>query len=127
MREIAIKAGRGEISSSTVHNIFSSPKVPRWAFLEQVVKALDGAQDQQDFHALWEAAWRVENHLAPRRKGATDLALPAGQADDHRASFFSTGRRGTSAAAITRSTCAVISGRSLALARRWPGSRCWPL
>jgi hypothetical protein len=42
MREIALLAGRGNISSSTVHNLFRRPQVPRWSFLEQVVKALGG-------------------------------------------------------------------------------------
>jgi tetratricopeptide (TPR) repeat protein len=83
MREIAIRAGRGEISSSTVHNIFSSPKVPRWAFVEQVVKALDGAKELQVIHTLWDAAYRAENHLAPRRKGTAVLALPEGQDGSH--------------------------------------------
>jgi hypothetical protein len=33
MREIAIRAGRGNISSSTVHNLFRRSQVPRWSFL----------------------------------------------------------------------------------------------
>lgn len=64
MREIAIKAGHGNISSSTVHNMFRRPQVPRWAFLEQVIKALDGVADREVFLALWEAAWRAENDVA---------------------------------------------------------------
>ena len=39
MREIAIRAGRGEISSSTVHNLFRSSAVPRWAFLARLIRA----------------------------------------------------------------------------------------
>src|SRR6185312_14545285 len=42
---------------------------------------------------------------------------PAQKADHQRAAFFSTGRSGTSAAAVTAATCPAISGRSLALAR----------
>ena len=76
MREIAIRAGHGNISSSTVHNLFRRPQVPRWAFLEQVVKALGGAQDREVFLALWEAAWRAENNVAAPRKTSTDLATP---------------------------------------------------
>jgi hypothetical protein len=57
MREIAIRAGRGNISSSTVHNVFRSAKVPRWAFLELIVKALGGVQERDVF-------------LAGRRPGA---------------------------------------------------------
>jgi len=79
MREIAIRAGRGNISSSTVHNLFRRPQVPRWAFLEQVVKALGGADDREVFLALWDAAWRAENHVAAGRKAVTDLALTQGR------------------------------------------------
>ena len=79
MREIAIRAGRGNISSSTVHNLFRSSRVPRWAFLEQVVKALGGGQERDAFLALWQAAWRAENDVAaPRRPRPT--APPAGTA-----------------------------------------------
>ena len=70
MREIAIRAGRGNISSSTVHNLFRRSQVPRWAFLEQVVKALDGAAERDVFLGLWEAAWRAENDVAPRQRPA---------------------------------------------------------
>ncbi len=67
MREIAIRAGRGNISSSTVHNVFRSSRVPRWVFLEQVVRALGGTRDREEFLALWQAAWRAENEVeAPR-------------------------------------------------------------
>jgi tetratricopeptide (TPR) repeat protein len=64
MREIAKRAGRGKISSSTVHNLFRKSQVPRWAFLEHVVKALGGAQEREAFFALWDAAWRAENNAA---------------------------------------------------------------
>ena len=84
MREIAIRAGRGNISSSTVHNLFRRPQVPRWTFLEQVVKALGGAQEREAFLALWEAAWRAENDVAAPRKAPADLTLPHGHAWDQR-------------------------------------------
>jgi tetratricopeptide (TPR) repeat protein len=83
MREIAIRAGRGNISSSTVHNLFRRSQVPRWAFLEQVVKALGGAQEREAFLALWEAAWRAENHVAAPQKALTDVALAQVHARDH--------------------------------------------
>jgi tetratricopeptide (TPR) repeat protein len=72
MREIAIRAGRGNISSSTVHNVFRRSQVPRWAFLEQIVKALGGAQEREVFLSLWEAAWRAENNVAPPQKGPAE-------------------------------------------------------
>ena len=78
MREIAIRAGRGNISSSTVHNLFRRSQVPRWTFLEQVVKALGGAEEREAFLALWEAAWRAENDVAAPRNSPADVALPAG-------------------------------------------------
>jgi tetratricopeptide (TPR) repeat protein len=83
MREIAIRAGRGNISSSTVHNLFRRPQVPRWAFLEQVVKALGGAQHREAFLALWEGAWRAENDVTAPQKGPVESALPRGYAQDH--------------------------------------------
>lgn len=76
MREIAIRAGRGNISSSTVHNLFRRPQVPRWAFLEQVVKALGGVNEREVFLTLWDAAWRAENGLGAPRSAAVGLALP---------------------------------------------------
>jgi tetratricopeptide (TPR) repeat protein len=85
MREIAIRAGRGNISSSTVHNLFRRPQVPRWAFLEQVVRALGGEQQREAFLALWEVAWRVENDVAAPQKPPADLALPHGYAWDQQA------------------------------------------
>jgi tetratricopeptide (TPR) repeat protein len=74
MREIAIRAGRGNISSSTVHNLFRRSQVPRWAFLEQVIKALGGMREREVFLGLWEAAWREENHVAAP-KALTDAPL----------------------------------------------------
>jgi len=85
MREIAIRSGRGNISSSTVHNLFRRPQVPRWTFLELVVKALGGTQQRETFLALWEAAWRAENDVAAPQKAAADLALPHGYASHHQA------------------------------------------
>jgi len=61
LRVIATKAGHGNISPSSVHNIFRSSRVPRWDFLEHVVRALGGSHDLKEFKALWEAAWREEN------------------------------------------------------------------
>jgi tetratricopeptide (TPR) repeat protein len=80
MREIAIRAGRGNISSSTVHNVFRGSRVPRWTFLEQIISALGGAEEQrQAFLTLWEAAWRAENQLAAPRQVPADVALPQGR------------------------------------------------
>jgi tetratricopeptide (TPR) repeat protein len=83
MREIAIRAGRGNISSSTVHNLFRRSQVPRWAFLEQVVKALGGVQEREVFLSLWEAAWRAENDVAAPEQGQADLAPPRGRENNH--------------------------------------------
>jgi Tetratricopeptide repeat/NB-ARC domain len=58
VREIAVRIGRGAISSSTIHNIFRGPRVPKWGFLELVVEALHG--DTAEFLKLWQAARRVE-------------------------------------------------------------------
>ena len=71
MRDVAHKAGLGRISSSTVHNVFRRSKVPRWIFVEEIVKALDG--DPATFKALWEAAWQAENRIQVSRR------QPAGQ------------------------------------------------
>ena len=59
MREIATSVGRGRISSSTVHNVFRNSRVPRWSFLEDIVKALHG--DTAAFLVLWQAAWQAES------------------------------------------------------------------
>ena len=72
MREIALRAGRGEVSSSTVHNVFRSSRVPKWVFLEHVVKALGGEHDRAEFLTLWEAAWQAENELDALHKGLSD-------------------------------------------------------
>lgn len=75
MREIAIRAGRGNISSSSVHNIFRSARVPRWTFLEHVVLALGGARARDEFHALWQAAWRAENETEATAERPADGGL----------------------------------------------------
>ena len=76
MREIAIRAGRGNISSSTVHNVFRSSRVPRWVFLEQVVRALEGTSDREEFLALWQAAWRAENEVEAPQESLSE-AVPS--------------------------------------------------
>jgi tetratricopeptide (TPR) repeat protein len=72
MREIATRAGRGRISSSTVHNVFAfrNARVPRWPFLEEIVKALAG--DTAVFLALWQAAWQAENNIVTPRVSASE-------------------------------------------------------
>jgi tetratricopeptide (TPR) repeat protein len=79
MREIARRAGRGNISSSTVHNIFRSSRVPRWEFLEHVVIALGAGHDRQEFLILWQAAWRAENEVETSREGPTSAMLTQGR------------------------------------------------
>ena len=71
VREIARRVGRGRISPSTIHNLFSSSRVPRWEFLELVVIALGGVRDRQEFMSLWEAAWRTEREVQTPRDGLT--------------------------------------------------------
>jgi tetratricopeptide (TPR) repeat protein len=115
MREIAIRAGRGNISSSTVHNLFRRSQVPRWAYLEQVVKALGGAQEREVFLALWDAAWRAENHVAAPRKTPTDLALAQGHALNNQPELPPRLPRGTSLGGI--------QGRTEIVAR--PSHRIW--
>ena len=74
MREIASRAGRGRISSSTVHNVFAfrNSRLPRWPFLEEIVRALAG--DAAVFLALWQAAWQAENNIATPRAGVPETA-----------------------------------------------------
>jgi len=59
MREIASRFGRGVISSSTIHNMFRGPRVPKWSFMELVVEELHG--DTPEFLALWQAARLAED------------------------------------------------------------------
>jgi tetratricopeptide (TPR) repeat protein len=58
MRQIATGIGRGVISSSTIHNMFRGPRVPKWGFLELVVEELHG--DLAEFQVLWQAARQAE-------------------------------------------------------------------
>ena len=76
-REIAARAGVGQISSSTVHNIFAfrNSRLPKWQFLEEVVKALHG--DTALFLGLWQAAWQAENNVAGPRVPLPEAAAPA--------------------------------------------------
>jgi tetratricopeptide (TPR) repeat protein len=79
VREIAIRAGRGNISPSTVHNVFRLARVPRWIFLERVIGALGGAEEREAFLSLWEEAWRAENDAAPPRKAVADPVRSQGR------------------------------------------------
>jgi tetratricopeptide (TPR) repeat protein len=72
MRDIALKVGRGRISSSTVHNVFRRSRVPRWVFVEEIVTALQG--DTVAFKALWEAAWQADHQTQAR--GDSRPAVP---------------------------------------------------
>ena len=76
MRDIAARAGRGQISSSTVRNVFvfRNSKVPRWSFLEEIVKALRG--DTSEFMGLWQAAWQAENRIGMPAASPPDDAPP---------------------------------------------------
>ena len=74
MREIAARAGRGRISSSTVHNVFRNSRVPRWSFLEIIVSTLKG--DTAEFLILWQAAWQAENTSEAPRSGLPDGTPP---------------------------------------------------
>jgi tetratricopeptide (TPR) repeat protein len=69
MRDIAKRAGRGNVSSSTVHNVFRGSRVPRWDFLETIITALGGAPRRDEFHALWDAAWLAQNDGSMPRNG----------------------------------------------------------
>jgi tetratricopeptide (TPR) repeat protein len=75
MREIATKAGHGRISSSTVHNVFRSSRVPRWTFLEDIVKVLRG--DTTEFLDLWQAAWQAENRTTTSRVSSPEVTPPS--------------------------------------------------
>ena len=78
MREISRRAGQGQISPSTVHNLFRGSRVPRWEFLNQVVRALGGAGDREEFLDLWQAAWRAENEVETSRAGPANAAPARG-------------------------------------------------
>jgi tetratricopeptide (TPR) repeat protein len=69
LRQIATRIGRGVVSSSTVHNMFRGPRVPKWGFLELVVEELGG--DVAEFRGLWQAARQAEAAADnPRTTGA---------------------------------------------------------
>jgi tetratricopeptide (TPR) repeat protein len=78
MREIAVRAGRGKVSSSTVHNVFRSSRVPKWVFLEQVVRALGGEGDRDEFLELWRAADQAENDNGTAHTSTPETLAPAG-------------------------------------------------
>jgi tetratricopeptide (TPR) repeat protein len=86
MREIATGIGRGVISSSTIHNMFRGPRVPRWGFLELVVEELHG--DPAEFLALWQAA-RVAEEMIATQRDLPDRNLPTEPAE----SLFSPAQR----------------------------------
>ncbi|MGH3192746.1 MAG: FxSxx-COOH system tetratricopeptide repeat protein [Streptosporangiaceae bacterium] len=92
MREIAARVGRGRISSSTVHNVFRRARVPRWSFLEEIVRALNG--DTAAFAVLWQAAWQAQR-----------------QPETHRAAGIPGSGSAQAAPTGTGPTQAIVSGR----------------
>ena len=76
MREIAKRAGRGQVSPSTVHNIFKRPQVPSWRHLERIISALDGSEERQVFHALWDAADRAAKGIAAPQVAQAEPSFP---------------------------------------------------
>jgi hypothetical protein len=84
MREIARRAGRGSISSSTVHNVFRGSRVPRWQYIELIVRALDGGDgERREFLKLWQAAWRAENDDERPRSSPREAASSSDQTENH--------------------------------------------
>ena len=79
MREIARKAGRGNVSPSTVHNIFSGSRVPRWDFIEIIITVLGGAPRRDEFYDLWDAAWLEQNDAQHGARCSTVPVLPHGR------------------------------------------------
>ncbi len=73
VREIAVGIGRGVVSSSTIHNMFRGPRVPRWSFLELVVEELHG--DIAEFQGLWKSARIAESRLTSSPAGSADVTL----------------------------------------------------
>jgi hypothetical protein len=69
LRQIATRIGRGVVSSSTVHNMFRGPRVPKWGFLELVVEELGG--NVAEFRGLWQAARLAEEAADNPRMTAT--------------------------------------------------------
>lgn len=74
MREIGAGIGRGVISSSTIHNMFRGPRVPRWGYLELVVEQLRG--DPSEFLALWQAARMAEDVVEIAQDRLPEPATP---------------------------------------------------
>ncbi len=75
VRRMAVRIGRGRISSSTIHNMFRGPRVPGWEYLELVVQELRG--DTVEFLALWQAARLAEDAVAePVPPSVLDGAVP---------------------------------------------------
>jgi tetratricopeptide (TPR) repeat protein len=79
MREIARLTGRGNVSSSTVHNVFHGSRVPSWNFLEKIIRALGGEADRDKFHALWDAAWLAQDDASLPRDDLADAMPPPGR------------------------------------------------
>lgn len=79
MREIARRAGRGNVSSSTVHNVFSGSRVPAWDYLEKIISALGGASSRDEFHALWDAAWLEQNDAGMSRNALAEATPSPGR------------------------------------------------
>jgi len=73
VRDISRGIGRGVISSSTIHNIFRGPRVPRWNFLELVVEELHG--DIAEFRTLWQVAQIAENRLNSSPADLAEITL----------------------------------------------------
>ncbi|MBV9795658.1 MAG: tetratricopeptide repeat protein [Actinobacteria bacterium] len=74
MRDISARASH-QVSSSTVHNVFAfrNSRLPKWPFLEAIVKALGG--DPAVFLGLWKAAAQAENNaIGPSAPMSEDAA-----------------------------------------------------
>src|SRR4029077_9128007 len=72
-RTIANRSGH-DVSSSTVHNVFNSSRVPRWDSLKGIVKALDG--NTAEFLSLWQAAWEAQNKANTPQHGSAGTGPP---------------------------------------------------
>ena len=73
-RTIASRSGH-EVSSSTVHNVFNSSRLPRWDSLREIVRALNG--DTAEFLSLWQAAWQAQNTANTPQYGSVGTGPPA--------------------------------------------------
>lgn len=78
IREIASGIGRGVISSSTIHNMFRGPRVPKWGFLELVVEELRG--DTAEFRILWQEARLAESPAGPAAETMPAAVVPGNSA-----------------------------------------------